>query len=83
MSYLVAWSADKKESVAIEMQIGEHLATYKRRIASELHEQYGDSSDKIELMTISRPAAYGEYAPYRFAETEDEFEDAVRELIDN
>lgn len=27
----------------------------------------------IELITISRPAAYGEYAPYTFADTEVEF----------
>ena len=26
----------------------------------------------VEIMTISRPAAYGEYAPYRFAHSEEE-----------
>ncbi|MBR2692775.1 MAG: hypothetical protein IKE69_01035 [Thermoguttaceae bacterium] len=34
----------------------------------------------IQLVTISRPTAYGEYAPYVFAENEDEFRKMVRGL---
>ena len=34
----------------------------------------------IELITISRPTAYGEYAPYQFVDTEQEFEEIVRDL---
>ena len=34
----------------------------------------------IELITISRPTAYGEYAPYQFIDTEQEFEKIVRDL---
>lgn len=33
--------------------------------------------EKIQLVTISRPSAYGEYEPYHFANTEEEFEKAV------
>ena len=29
----------------------------------------------IQLVTISRPTAYGEYAPYTFAKDEQEFQD--------
>lgn len=36
--------------------------------------------DTIQLVTISRPSAYGEYEPYRFVETEQEFEDAVKNM---
>lgn len=32
---------------------------------------------KIQLVTISRPMAYGEYAPYHFVDTEQEFKDLV------
>ena len=32
---------------------------------------------KVELITPSRPSAYPEYGPYRFVETEAEFEEAI------
>lgn len=34
----------------------------------------------IQLVTISRPTAYGEYAPYTFIESEKEFEDLVQKM---
>ena len=33
-----------------------------------------------ELLIISRPTAYGEYAPYCFVDTEKEFETLVKSL---
>ena len=37
-------------------------------------------TDKIQLVTISRPSAYGEYEPYHFCDTEDEFERTVAKM---
>jgi hypothetical protein len=37
-------------------------------------------TDRIQLVTISRPSAYGEYEPYQFIDTEKEFEQAVKRL---
>lgn len=34
----------------------------------------------VQLVTISRPTAYGEYAPYHFVDTEQEFQILVRGL---
>lgn len=34
----------------------------------------------VQLITISRPTAYGEYAPYRFVDTEQEFQILVKGL---
>ena len=34
----------------------------------------------VQLVTISRPTAYGEYAPYRFIETEQEFKKLVKAM---
>ena len=34
----------------------------------------------VQLVTISRPTAYGEYAPYCFVDTEKEFETLVKSL---
>ena len=36
--------------------------------------------DTIQLVVISRPSAYGEYEPYRFVNTEYEFETAVKNM---
>ena len=36
----------------------------------------------VEIMTISRPAAYGEYAPYRFAHSEEELIALVKAMRD-
>ena len=33
--------------------------------------------DNIQLVTISRPSAYGEYEPYSFANSEKDFENKV------
>lgn len=38
------------------------------------------ASKGIQLVTISRPTAYGEYAPYTFINNESEFEKAVQKM---
>ena len=37
-------------------------------------------TDEIQLITISRPSAYGEYEPYQFVDTEQEFQTLVKGL---
>ena len=34
----------------------------------------------IEIITISRPTAYGEYEPYRFVHSHEEFEKEAKQL---
>lgn len=36
--------------------------------------------DKIQLIPISRPSAYGEYEPYRFVDIKEEFAEAVGQM---
>lgn len=36
--------------------------------------------EKIQLVTISRPSAYGEYEPYHFVESKEEFFVAVENM---
>ena len=69
--YLVAKHADRVGSVALRTFHGKHLTALKRRIEMEVGYQ------KIQLVTISRPSAYGEYEPYLFADSESEFEKIV------
>lgn len=53
---------------------GKHLVELKR----ELNKEVGYKG--VQLVTISRPTAYGEYAPYHFVDTEQEFQTLVKGL---
>ena len=74
MCYLVAKDKNKHGSYALKTVHGSHLVGLKR----ELNEAVKGKG--IQLVTISRPTAYGEYAPYVFAETEDEFRKMVMSM---
>ncbi len=74
MCYLVAKNVDKIGCIAMETNHGKHLVDFKHKLSREVN------IDKIQLVTISRPSAYGEYEPYRFVNTEDEFEEQVKLL---
>ena len=74
MCYLVAKDKNKHGSYALKTVHGPHLANLKR----ELNEAVKGTG--IQLVTISRPTAYGEYVPYTFAETEEEFREMVQSL---
>ncbi len=74
MCYLIAKNVDEIGCVAIEMTIGKHLVEFKR----ELLKEFG--YEKLQLVTISRPSAYGEYEPYRFADSEEEFRKYVGQI---
>ena len=52
---------------------GHELVELKKMLA-------GIGVDKIQLVTISRPSAYGEYEPYRFVDSEQEFEQELMKL---
>ena len=54
MCYLVAKKIDEVGSVALRTTHGKHLSQFKRQIENEV------GYDKIQLVTISRPSAYGE-----------------------
>ena len=41
------------------------------------NEKKDESASGIKRNTISRPTAYGEYAPYQFASSEEEFRKKV------
>lgn len=71
MCYIIAKHTDFDGCVAFKTTHGKNLVNLKRRIEAKV------GYTKIELMTISRPSAYPEYEPYRFVETEAEFEKAA------
>ena len=59
---------------ALKTQHGSHLVEMKRRMNQQV------ASKGIQLVTISSPTAYGEYAPYTFIENEEEFEKLVEKM---
>ena len=74
MCYLIAKNINSEGCVALRTTHGKHLSEFKRTLEKKV------GYDKIQLVTISRPSAYGEYEPYRFVETKDEFAQAVEQM---
>ena len=74
MCYLIAKDREAHGCYALKTSHGKHLAEFKR----ELNSFVGYKG--VQLVTISRPTAYGEYAPYHFVDTEQEFEALVKGL---
>ena len=74
MCYLVAKDVNKIGSIAWQTTHGKQLAEFKSGLIKNL------VMTGFNLMTISRPSAYGEYEPYQFVQTQKEFEQAVEML---
>ena len=74
MCYLIAKNIDDVGCVALKTTHGKHLSEFKRSIEEKV------GYEKIQLVTISRPSAYGEYEPYRFVESKEEFFMAVENM---
>ena len=74
MCYLIAKNVDAVGCVALRTTHGKHLSEFKRKIEQMV------GYEKIQLVTISRPSAYGEYEPYRFVDTKEEFAEAVEQM---
>lgn len=74
MCYLVAKDRYAHGCVALKTAHGKNLVKMKRALNAEVVDK------GVQLVTISRPTAYGEYAPYRFAKTEQEFSALVRAM---
>ena len=73
-SDLVAKDRNAHGCFALKTTHGKHLVELKR----ELNREVGYKG--VQLVTISRPTAYGEYAPYHFVDTEQEFQTLVKGL---
>lgn len=66
MCYLIAKRFKKSGCVALQTEAGEEMAQF----ADALQEKLGYD---IQIITISRPTAYGEYEPYHFVNSYEEF----------
>jgi hypothetical protein len=74
MCYLIAKDKNKHGCYALKTTHGVHLVSLKKSLNVKA------APKGIQLLTISRPTAYGEYAPYKFAKSEEEFKQLVSEM---
>lgn len=72
--YLVAKDENKHGCYVIKTSGGKHLVQLKKELNRTV------AHKGIELVTISRPTAFGEYAPYNFIDSETEFITKVKEM---
>lgn len=72
MCYLVAKNKNAHGCYALKTVHGVHLVDLKRQL-NQFAVPHG-----IQLVTISRPNAYGEYAPYHILDSEEDFVQNVR-----
>jgi hypothetical protein len=63
-------NVNKKGCYALKSKHGKELVSLKNALERKVH-------DDVQVVLISRPTAYGEYAPYRFAESEQELLDVA------
>lgn len=75
MCYLVVKQFDKIGCLVLRTKPGKHLTQLKKQLESEI------KSDKLQLVTISRPSAYGEYEPYHFVDTEQELKEKSKQMF--
>lgn len=73
MCYLIAKRFKKSGCVALQTEAGEEMVQF----ADALQEKLGYD---IQIITISRPTAYGEYEPYHFVNSYDEFSKQASQL---
>lgn len=74
MCYVLAKDINRQGCVAFQTRIGEELAALIQEL-NDLAPRRG-----IQIVTISRPTAYGEYAPYSFVESAEELKEAVKAM---
>jgi hypothetical protein len=74
MCYVVAKDRNKPGCYAMKSRIGKQLSAFTKSLNESL------PREGIQIIVISRPTAYGEYAPYQFVDTEAEFRDKVMKM---
>ena len=74
MCYILAKDVNKHGCVAFKTKFGNEL----EKLSNELDKMV--SGKGIQIVVISRPTAYGEYAPYSFVSTKEELISVVSKM---
>ena len=74
MTYLIAKKYSESGCFAVKTESGKKLAALVSYLGLE-------TKDKgVQIVTLSDPETFGEYKPYRFVETEQEFINCVFDM---
>ncbi|MBO6128272.1 MAG: hypothetical protein J6P79_05175 [Pseudobutyrivibrio sp.] len=65
MCYVIVKNKNKRGCYALKAKHGNELVQLKNKLEASVKKD-------VQVVLISRPSAYGEYAPYNFADSEDE-----------
>lgn len=71
MCYVVAKKRNALGCYALRTKHGKELVALKKKLSPK---------EELQIVTISKPSAYGEYAPYIIAHSEEEFLGLVKAL---
>lgn len=71
MCYLIAKEFNKKGCIAVKTRHGKSLADFTEKLQKQI------GLNGVQLVTISRPSAYGEYEPYEIVESKEKFQQRV------
>lgn len=74
MCYILAKDVNKHGCVAFKTRMGNELV----KLSNELDKMVIGKG--IQIVVISRPTAFGEYAPYTFVATKEELINAVKNM---
>lgn len=73
MCYLIAKKFKEEGCIAFQTTPEKQMADFIEKIQNEV-------SDDIQIFSLSRPSAYGEYEPYTFVYFYQEFESRAKKL---
>ena len=76
MVYLVVKNSNKRGCYALKTTHGQHLVRLRRQLFNN------KKTKDLEVVIVSRPSAYGEYAPYTFVHSEQEFLEKANSLVE-
>lgn len=71
MCYLIAKKFNEQGCIAVKTKYGKGLADFVEELNDKVSEK------EIQLVTVSRPSAYGEYDPYEMIGNMEEFRERV------
>ena len=74
MCYLIAKRFDEQGCIAVKSEHGKKLSNFTRDLQNKI------GFNGVQLVTISRPGAYGEYEPYQLIGSMDEFRERVLQM---
>lgn len=74
MCYLIAKKFDQKGCIAVKTRHGKALADFTEKLQNQI------GTNNVQLVTISRPSAYGEYEPYEIMDNTEMFQKRVLDL---